>query len=75
MVGVVFLKLVKILNLCASPTVNRLIVIADDKQALLILCQQTEPRVLDAIGVLELVNQNMAEFSPVEIQKLLIFLE
>ncbi|MNM52321.1 hypothetical protein D3C81_633980 [compost metagenome] len=50
-----------VLDLGAAPAVNRLVVVADHHQAVATLGQQSQPGVLHGVGILELVDQHMAE--------------
>ncbi len=48
-------------DLGAAPAVDRLIIVADAAQILVLLRQETQPQILRDIGVLVLVDQQIAE--------------
>ena len=54
-----------ILDFRASPPVDALIVVADDKHVALAAAQQPDPVILNGVGILELVHQHMLEPLPV----------
>ena len=58
-------ELEDVLDAGAPPAVHRLIVVADAAQVACASRQQPQPRVLDGVGVLELVDEDMAEAFPV----------
>ncbi len=64
-VRVVLLEAAHVANVGAAPTVDRLIGIADRVQVGLIPCQVPQPLILDRVGVLELVDEQVREAAPV----------
>ena len=60
-IGEVATELLDVLDLGAAPAVDRLVVVADHHQALAALGEQAQPGVLHGVGVLELVDQDVAE--------------
>jgi hypothetical protein len=54
-------EMLQVLNLCAAPAINRLIVIADGERITLRAHQELHPAVLDRIRVLELIDQDVTE--------------
>ena len=61
--GEVLAETADILDLGAAPAVDRLVVVTDDGDAGSAAGQQPQPGVLDGVGVLKLVDQNMPETS------------
>ena len=57
--GIITLKIRHIANICTTKSVDRLIIVTHRKQMCPTACQQGEPFVLQRIGVLKLVNQNV----------------
>ena len=50
----------------AAPPIDRLIVVADDERhAVVVAGKQSQPRVLDRVGVLELVDQQVSKAAAV----------
>jgi len=62
-------ELVQILHARAAPPVDRLVVVAHREQLSLRAREQRQPPILDGIGVLEFVDQNMAEAGAVMLQQ------
>lgn len=60
-VGEVVAELLDVLDPCATPAVDRLVVVTDHHQAVAALGKNPQPGVLHGVGVLELVHQDMAE--------------
>ena len=54
-------ELQDVLDASAPPAVHRLVVVADAAQVAFASREQPQPRVLDGIGVLELVDEDVAE--------------
>ena len=52
-----------ILDFCAAPAVDRLVVVADSKDIVVCAGQEAQPGVLDGVGVLKLVDQDVGEAS------------
>ena len=50
-----------ILDLGAAPAVDGLVIIADDGDGIIVVGQQPQPGILDAVGILKLVHQNVPE--------------
>ena len=61
----VLLELVNVFNACATPTIDGLVVITHNKRYAVTASQQPEPGVLNGVGVLEFVDEQMLEASPV----------
>jgi hypothetical protein len=59
--GEVLLELEDVLHLRAAPRIDRLVVVADAADVLALLGEQAEPEILDAVGVLILVDHDVAE--------------
>ena len=66
---IVAAELVQILHARAAPPVDRLVVVAHREQLSLRAREQRQPPILDGIGVLEFVDQNMAEAGAVMLQQ------
>jgi hypothetical protein len=66
---VVATKLIQILDTRAAPTINGLIVVADGERHALRSCEQRQPLVLNRIGILKLVYQDMPKPSLVVLQQ------
>ena len=66
----VFLELMNMLYPRTTPSIDRLIVVADNKWYATISCENPEPCVLNRIGILKLINQQMLKAAPVVRQKL-----
>ena len=62
-------------NLSPAPAVNRLVVIPDAANILVPARQQPQPEVLRHIGILILVNKDVAEPSLVLVKNVFVFLE
>ena len=54
-------EFVDVLDLGAAPAIDGLVIIADDGDGVIVVGQQPQPGVLDAVGILELVHQDVAE--------------
>ncbi len=59
-----------VLDAGAAPAVDGLVVVADREHPAAVPGQQPQPGVLDAVGVLELVDQDMAETGAVVFEDL-----
>ena len=57
----IFLKIQHNLRLCTAKTIDRLVIIADDKQIVSRLCQKFDRLILDRIDILKFIDQNIAE--------------
>src|SRR5215210_4406854 len=73
--GEVLLESQNIIDLCAPPTVDRLIIVADAAQVFGTLPQKPEPQVLGDVGVLVLVNQHVAEARVILLEHLRLLAE
>ena len=62
-IRVITLKGLNIFDLRAAPAVDRLIVVADGEEVVVRPGQEAQPSVLDGVGVLKLVDQDMREAS------------
>ena len=71
----ILLKAQNVADFRPAPRVNRLIVVADTAQVVMIPRQQTKPEILNNVGVLVFVNQNIAELPLKSFQHIGIFLE
>ena len=60
-IGIIALQLGHVLDLGAAPGIDRLIVIADAEDDALLARHQSQPAVLQRVGVLELVHQDVPE--------------
>ncbi len=69
-VGVVLAEGQNVLDVGAAPRVDRLVVVADDHEVLVLACEQVGDGVLDAVGVLVLVDADLAEALLVVIEHL-----
>ena len=69
-VRIVLLEIQHIANVRASKRIDRLVVVADHAQVAVLLCQQLQPAVLGAVGVLVLVHQHVAERAAVAVAHL-----
>jgi hypothetical protein len=65
---IIGLERLDVLDLGPAPAVDGLIVVADGEQMVVATREQTQPGVLDGIGVLELIDQDMREASLVVMQ-------
>ena len=63
-------ELEDVADLGAAPRVHRLVVVAHHGHLLMLLAEQLHQHVLGVVGVLELVDQHVAERSPVVRQPL-----
>ena len=54
-------EMLNIFDSCAAPAVNRLIIIANRGDFCFTSCQNPEPGILNGIGILKLIHQNMLE--------------
>ena len=61
----IFLKPENVLDSCATPAIYGLVVVADDKRHAGISGEQPQPGVLNRVGVLKLVDEQMAEATPI----------
>ena len=68
--GKVLLELMNMLDSRTTPSVDRLVVVTDNKRHAAIACEDPEPCVLNRIGVLELVNKQVLKAAPVVRQQL-----
>ena len=68
-IGEIAVELLDVLDLRAAPAIDRLIVVAHHHQALAALGEKAQPGVLHGVGVLELVDQDMAEATLVMLQQ------
>ena len=59
--GKIFLETQDVLDLGAAPTVDRLVVVADAADVAVLLRQQPQPEILGDVGILILVDQDVAE--------------
>src|SRR5215213_7103061 len=59
--GKVVLEAQDVVDLCAAPAIDRLVVVADAAQVLARLGKEPEPEILGHVGVLILVHQHVAE--------------
>ena len=59
--GKIFLEALQIFDARTAPAVDRLIVVTDDSDVRITARKHPQPGVLDGIGVLEFVDQNMLE--------------
>ena len=59
--GKVFFEAEDVVDVRPAPAVDRLVVVADAADVAAALRQETQPQVLDGVGVLVLVDQNVAE--------------
>src|SRR3546814_9394715 len=59
--GEILLELEDILDLRAAPRIDRLIVVADAGDVLVILREQAEPEILDRVGILIFVDHDVFE--------------
>ena len=59
--GKVLLEAQDVVDVGAAPAVDRLVVVADAAQVAVGLGEQPEPEILDDVGVLVLVDQDVAE--------------
>ena len=66
----VLLKPENVLDPCATPAVYGLVVIADDERHAGISGEQPQPGVLNRVGVLELIDEQMAEATPIMCEQL-----
>ena len=66
--GEIVEKALDVLHLRAAPAVDRLVVIAHDHHLAGIPGQQADPRVLNVVGILEFVHQNVGEAFTVVLQ-------
>ena len=48
-----------VLDPCAAPAIDRLIIIADDERHAGIACKQAQPGILNCIGILELIDEQV----------------
>src|SRR3546814_15999102 len=62
-------------SLGATPAVDRLIVVADTTDVVMLLRQQPQPQILRHVGVLVFVDQDVAELVLVFLQHLRMFAE
>ena len=60
-IGIVTLKILDILYLRTAPAVNGLIIITHHKQIVPLPGQQPQPGILDRVGILEFVHQDMGK--------------
>ena len=67
--GIIVKELLHVADLRAAPAVNRLVVIADHEHLAAFAGKQTDEGVLHIVGVLEFVDQNLAETLPVVFQQ------
>jgi hypothetical protein len=70
--GKIFLKTMNMLDASASPPVNGLIVVADDKRHALISGKQSQPGILNCVCVLELIDQQMLEAAAIVRQQICV---
>ena len=68
-IGEIAVELLDVLDLRPAPAVDRLIVVTHHHQALATLGEKAQPGVLHGVGVLELVDQDMAEAALVMLQQ------
>ena len=68
--GKILCETLDIFDSCASPTVDRLIIVADRDHRDRLPCQHSQPRVLNRIRILKLVDQNRFESLLVMLQRL-----
>ena len=61
-------ELLDILDPRSAPAVDRLVIIAHDHHLALIAGQHADPRVLNAVGILELVHQNIGKTAAIMLQ-------
>ena len=61
----VALETQNVLDACAAPTVDALVVVAHGHQLAAVTGQQLQPRVLHSVGVLELIDQDLLKARPV----------
>jgi hypothetical protein len=61
----ILLETVNVLDACATPAINRLVIIADRERHAVTAGKQPQPCVLDRVRILELVYQQMLEATPV----------
>ncbi len=54
-------EMLNVLNLRAAPTINGLIIIADDHHPGAVAGQQPDPGILNAVGILKFVHQDVGE--------------
>ena len=59
--GEILLEAQDVLHLGAAPGIDRLVVVADAADVLAVLRQQAQPEILDQVGVLVFVHQDVAE--------------
>ena len=68
-IGEVVRELLDVLDLGAPPAVDRLVVITHHHQACTATGEQTQPCVLDGVGILKLIHQDMTEASLIVLQQ------
>ena len=61
----VFLKLMNVLDARAAPAIDRLVIVADDEGYAFGAGKNSEPRILNCVGVLKLVNEQMLKAASV----------
>ena len=65
----IFLEAVNMLDARAAPAIDRLIVVADHERYACVASKQSQPGVLNGVGVLKLVDQKMLKAPPVMLQQ------
>ena len=68
----ILLETLHVFHARPAKTVNGLIVIADREQVVLLARQQAQPGILQLVGVLELIHQQVAETLPVMLQQVVL---
>ena len=71
--GEVAAELLNVLDFGAAPSVNRLIVVAHHHQITAATGEHAQPRVLNGVGVLKLIHQNVSETALIMIEDLRVF--
>lgn len=54
-------KALNILDLCAAPAVDRLVIIAHDDHPAAVARQHPNPGILNVVGILELIHQHVGK--------------
>ncbi len=73
--GKIFLKPQNVIDLCATPTIDGLVVVTNAADIIAALGQQAQPEILRDIGVLILVHQNIAKALVIVGQYVRVFTE
>ena len=71
--GKILLEAQDVFDICAAPSVDRLVVIADAAQVAVGLGKQPEKKILDDVGVLVLVDQDVSETPPERAENIAMF--